>query len=269
MSWGKDVSPHKGEAVVKEILTVHTSYLDLEFESPYIAVNARPGQFVMIRGWNRGHPILLRPFDVVTVDRNRGTFRIVVKITGQGTRLLGELSPGDRVTVIGPLGKGVEIPEPAGSGSLGFLVRGVGSAAVVFLAERAGELGVPTRIYFSAADSSRLVCREYLEAITKEVHIATDDGSEGYKGDARDLVDPAVQRGEIDRLYTCGSRRFARYVQEVTRKKLTKGYLFLEGYMACGIGDCHGCAVKKAGSEDYYLVCQDGPVFPAEAVEIE
>lgn len=269
VSGEKEPAPKESEAILREIRTVHSSYMDIELELPYVAENARPGQFVMVKGWKGYDPILLRPFDIVTVDRSRGTFRIVAKMVGRGTHLLGELSPGDRVRVLGPLGNGVELPEPKKSGALGFLVRGVGSAAVVFLAEKLHERGIPVRVYFSAADSGRLVCREYLEPLAEEMHIATDDGSEGYHGDARDLVDPAVKKGEIDRIYTCGSRRFARYVQEATLQKRTEGYLFLEGYMACGIGDCHGCAVKKAGRDDYYLVCQDGPVFSADAVEIE
>ncbi len=260
---------------------VHSSYIDLEMEMPYIAEHACPGQFVMIRGWKGDDPILLRPFDVVQVNKERGSFRIVAKLTGRGTQLLGRLSPGERLRVLGPLGHPVELwigfGSKAAKGStgterqpgIGFLVRGVGSAAVVYLVAQAHRLGIPTKVYFSASASQRLVCREYLEPLADELHIATDDGSEGYHGDARDILTPVLEAGEIASLYTCGSRRFARYVQDATKRGLTRGFLFLEGYMACGIGDCHGCAVKKAGVDDYYLVCQDGPVFAADSVELE
>lgn len=46
----------------------------------------------------------------------------------------------------------------------------------------------------------------------------------------------------------------------------------LEEKMACGMGVCLGCAVKKASSTDdapeYLHVCKAGPVFDAKNVEI-
>jgi dihydroorotate dehydrogenase electron transfer subunit len=40
--------------------------------------------------------------------------------------------------------------------------------------------------------------------------------------------------------------------------------------MACGIGVCHGCAVKVKDDSDigvtYKTVCKDGPVFDAREV---
>jgi len=38
--------------------------------------------------------------------------------------------------------------------------------------------------------------------------------------------------------------------------------------MACGMGNCHGCAVQREDGAGYYLVCRDGPVFPAAGVVI-
>jgi dihydroorotate dehydrogenase electron transfer subunit len=49
---------------------------------------------------------------------------------------------------------------------------------------------------------------------------------------------------------------------------MVEGYLFLEELMACGLGYCHGCAVPRRNSEQYYLVCEDGPVFRADEVEV-
>jgi len=75
---------------------------------------------------------------------------------------------------------------------------------------------------------------------------------------------------EADRIvYTCGSRRFARRVQELDRQGRVSGVVFLEGLMACGLGDCHGCAVRRSDGLGYYLVCRDGPHFPAAEVGIE
>lgn len=46
----------------------------------------------------------------------------------------------------------------------------------------------------------------------------------------------------------------------------------LEELMACGMGVCLGCAVKKSSSTDetpeYLHVCKAGPVFNAKDVDI-
>ena len=51
-------------------------------------------------------------------------------------------------------------------------------------------------------------------------------------------------------------------------EKRIRGYVFLEGVMACGSGHCHGCAVPRDGEPGYYLVCRDGPCFPLDKVVI-
>ena len=80
--------------------------------------------------------------------------------------------------------------------------------------------------------------------------------------------DRLLERKSIDRVYTCGSRRFARYVQQMDREGRWTGFVFLEGLMACGLGDCHGCAVRKKKDGGYFLVCRDGPHFPIGEVEL-
>jgi dihydroorotate dehydrogenase electron transfer subunit len=42
------------------------------------------------------------------------------------------------------------------------------------------------------------------------------------------------------------------------------GYASLEEKMACGVGNCQGCAVKIG--EEYKMVCKDGPVFKISEV---
>ena len=140
----------------------------------------------------------------------------------------------------------------------------------MFLAKEAYNRGIKVYTFHSASTSSRLVCRDYLKKYSTEHIIITDDASEGerYK-DATEAVSKFLEGKSLDRIYTCGSKRFARFVKTMEDQKGIKGFLFLEGFMACGIGDCHGCAVKKDGEEGYYLVCQDGPVFPAGKVVIE
>jgi dihydroorotate dehydrogenase electron transfer subunit len=247
----------------------------------------------MIRGWPAGDPILPRPFDIVTTDIVAGTFRLCIKVEGRGTALISRLRPDDEVLITGPLGKPIAV-DPARPTAL--LVRGAGAAAVVFLAETLARLGGEVSTILSASTRRRLVCRELLAAASTRLLIATDDASEGYGEVATDLLDGllagdlgpgpagpaapagptapaasavALGAGRPGRVYTCGSRRFARHVKRLDQRGALESYVFLEGLMACGMGDCHGCAVKKDGGEGYLLVCKDGPVFRSTEVELE
>lgn len=241
-------------------------YVHLVIREEQIARTASPGQFVMVRGWHTGDPILPRPFDIVLADPLKGVFRLCIKVEGKGTRLLSTLKKGSPLYVTGPLGKSITDFDTAGTA---LLVRGAGSAAVVFLAETLAKLHKPVYTVLSASTRSRLVCRALLEEFSNDLFIATDDGTEGYHGNGTDLLDRLIQEGKVDTVYTCGSHRFARHVKALDLAGKVKGFLFLEGNMGCGMGDCHGCAVKKEGQEGYFLVCMDGPVFRSRDVVVE
>jgi len=249
-------------------LKVHKDiYIDMEIRDQLIASTAVPGQFVMIRTLQEANEhLLLRPFDIAQIMPEKQTLRVLVKVKGTVTEGMRKLRAGDEITIRGPLGNGVrEIP----GNTMGVLVRGAGSAAVLALAEKAKSENKTVITFFSASTEDALIGVKYFENCSDVLHIATDDGSRGYRGDARDLLHDYLKEKRIDCLYTCGSRRFARTVKDLDAKKVTKGYLFLEEYMGCGVGTCHGCAVRKEKEDGYYLVCQDGPVFPASEVIIE
>ncbi|UCF96806.1 MAG: hypothetical protein JSV89_16750 [Spirochaetaceae bacterium] len=259
------VHPVYRSATVLEVKQERREYVDLLLREPLIAQTAAPGQFLMIRAWPGVDPMLPRPFDIMQCDPREQTLRLFVKVEGRGTELLKSLKPGAEVKVTGPLGRPIQDYSFA---SLGLLVRGAGAAAVVHLAEASRARGIEVYTILSASTSSRIVCRNLLQPVSSELLIATDDGTEGYHGLATDLLDQMLQRTVIDRVYTCGSRRFARYVQQQDRSGRFAGFVFLEGLMACGLGDCHGCAVRKKDATGYHLVCRDGPHFPVREVEL-
>jgi dihydroorotate dehydrogenase electron transfer subunit len=257
--------PFYRPATVLEMKQAGAEYVDLLIREPEIPRTAEPGQFLMVRGWPGIDPLLPRPFDIMQCDGREQTLRLFFKVEGRGTSLLKALRPGARLEVTGPLGRPVKV---GSFSSVAFLVRGAGAAAVVYLAERCRDRGIEVYTILSASTSSRIVCRDYLQPVSTELLIATDDGSEGHEGLATVLLDRLLERKAVDRVYTCGSRRFARHVQSLDAEKRTEGFVFLEGLMACGLGDCHGCAVKKKNKAGYFLVCRDGPHFPACEVEL-
>src|SRR5262245_61813293 len=109
-------------------------YVVLELVSPHAnpVAEARPGQFVMLRGeWGRD---LLngRAFSVLEpIDSRR--FSVLFKAFGRGTALMQQMKVGDRMTVTGPLGHGF----PAPSGRTQLLVAGGGGPPPPHLPARA------------------------------------------------------------------------------------------------------------------------------------
>jgi dihydroorotate dehydrogenase electron transfer subunit len=53
---------------------------------------------------------------------------------------------------------------------------------------------------------------------------------------------------------------------EIAKHKNVKGFASLEEKMACGLGNCQGCAVKVDGK--IKMTCKDGPVFKIDQVEL-
>ncbi len=254
-----------------EILDIEekpVGYLDVRLSDEFIPRVVKPGQFVMVRVRENNYPLLPRPFAVVDVNRERGEFRLVIKIVGIATSLMKSLRVGDSLYVTGPLGRGIELKD-SGISRVILLLRGVGSASATFLARCAFEMEMEVYTFLSASTSKRLVCRDLLKRYSTELFIATDDGSEGYGGNAIELVEDFLSQRDVDAVYTCGSRRFARYVERGDISGRFKGYVFLERSMACGVGFCHGCAVAKRNGKGYFLVCKDGPVFRVGEVMLD
>lgn len=104
---------------------------------------------------------------------------------------------------------------------------------------------------------------EEFKTITKDVFIATDDGSYGFKGNTIDLVDKLNLSENF--VYSVGPKPMLRAVQN----KFAKGYVSLEERMACGVGLCMGCVCKDKNKVDKsYRVCKEGPVFEIGRVVI-
>src|SRR5438093_5845459 len=77
----------------------------ISMHAPEIADTVRAGQFVNL-GWSGG-PLLRRPFSVYRVDG--GNIEIVLKAVGAGTAELLAMEAGDRVSCLGPLGRGFDL----------------------------------------------------------------------------------------------------------------------------------------------------------------
>ena len=239
-----------------------------------------PGQFAMLSAGaqpaaRRTDPLLPRPMAVYRAVTEDGwsDVEILYKRAGRGTALLAEALPGQRVAVVGPLGK--PFPEPRAGQRVTIVAGGTGIASVYELAARlAGSH--PVEVLFGARTASDLMAVEDFEALKIPLQLATEDGSAGVRGIVTDLlesaldgptprVDPPTSGGLV---YVCGPTAMMRRCAEIASQREVSCVAALETTMACGFGVCLGCAapLREGG---YSLVCRDGPAFDAASIDWE
>ena len=74
-----------------------------------ISKAASPGQFVMIRVSKSIDPLLRRPLSICGVLDSE-LILVLYRVAGRGTALMAEMRPGQRMSVLGPLGSGFRLP---------------------------------------------------------------------------------------------------------------------------------------------------------------
>jgi dihydroorotate dehydrogenase electron transfer subunit len=228
-----------------------------------------PGQFVMLSPGARGaavrdDPLLPRPMAVYR-QRDGSQIEVLYKVHGRGTALLAEALPGQRVRVVGPLGRAFPLPE---AGERALLVGGgTGVASLYELAARAVASG-PVSVLLGARSADDLMGADDFAGLGVDLCLATEDGSRGTRGLVTDLLREALKQDGPARVYACGPTPMMRAAAELAAGVGVPALVSLENPMACGFGVCLGCAAPLTGG-GFGLVCRDGPVFEADQVDWE
>jgi NAD(P)H-flavin reductase len=216
------------------------------------------GQFYMLAAaerWGGGtdeRPFLPRAFSVAR-RHGDGTLDFVLEDVGPGTERLAELTPGDDVWLLGPLGRGFAPPR---DGRRPVLVGGgVGIAPLMIWQDVLGDalvlLGFRDAAHAEGA------------ALVRDARVATDDGSVGHHGLVTELLVPELTAVEV---YACGPPPMLEAVRALCDEHDVPAQLALESGMACGFGACFGCVVPTR--DGYVRLCVDGPVLDAAALEL-
>jgi dihydroorotate dehydrogenase electron transfer subunit len=251
-------------SVVSSVEVLAGIYL-MWLEAPGIADTARPGQFVM--AGCGGDTILPRPFSVHRVDGSQ--LALLFSVVGKGTDQLSQVKRGDTLNIFGPLGNGFTI-SPSSKNVL-LVAGGMGIAPLYFLTETAaGEgrkvtliNGARTRDCLLPVSLPQKYYEKGLAPASVNVVCATDDGSEGFKGLATQLI-PHYLKG-ADQVFACGPAAMYKSMAKMPELKDKDVQLSLEIMMGCGVGVCYGCTITtKSGLKQ---VCKDGPVFQMGEVE--
>ena len=238
----------------------------MALESPEIISEATPGQFVMIRVRKGSDPLLRRPFSICGTRRD-DQFLILYKVVGPGTAFLSEAGEGDKLSVLGPLGKGFELPKRACESVL--VAGGIGIAPLIFLAQTIK----PTNVAFMTGyrSANEILPMEKFSLDTINPFISTDDGTAGHHGPVTELLEnhllSSVECPPM--VFACGPTPMLKRVANLTLKRDIPCQVSYETTMACGLGACQGCAVRASSGQNrtYYHVCQDGPVFDAQRLD--
>jgi ferredoxin--NADP+ reductase len=235
----------------------------IKVKATLIAKKAKPGQFIVLRVNEDGERI---PLTIIDHDSKEGTITLVFKEAGASTKELGMLEVGDKVhDFVGPLGNPSEIKF---YGKVCVIGRGAANAAAYARAAKLKEAGNNITTIASARTANLLIYKEELKKISDRFYIATDDGSEGVKGYANDILKNLLCSGErFNLVYTVGAATLMKNVSEVTKPYNIKTIVSLNSLMVDGTGMCGCCRVTVGGKPMF--TCVDGPEFDAHLVDFE
>jgi dihydroorotate dehydrogenase (NAD+) catalytic subunit len=212
-----------------------------------VAVEA--GQFIFL--WIPG--LGEKPFSALTDD----PFSLVVIDLGQFTHACMELQPGVEAYVRGPHGNPVQ---PDDDARLMCVAGGTGLAAVYQIARDHGN----AEIFMGARSAERLYFMDECAQIG-DLHIATDDGSEGFHGLVTELLEQRLKQlsaAELENLvfYNCGPGPMVRAAEAVQRKYCGPEQIYnaIDYLTKCGVGICGAC-----DAPDGRRLCVDGPFLDA------
>jgi len=270
--------------IVRADIRMHTQLVgnlwQLIIEAPSLANNVQHGQFFQLYlGENTGH-LLPRPLSVHAVYSTEQEaaegLSFVYQVVGKGTSYLTTLCEGAKIDVLGPLGKGWNVP--VHSKSILLVGGGVGWAPLAMLARDMVEKGCMVHALIGARTADCLNalvealelcpmpegCRETDPCDRLFYQLATDDGSMGHHGMNTELLKELLNQYEIDYMAACGPEPMLKIVAAQALEKKIKCEVSLERRMACGIGACITCTVET--TQGLKRACVDGPVFDAKEV---
>ena len=254
--------------ILKKTQLAPAIYL-MEVEAPRVAHAAQPGQFLIVIVDEKGERI---PLTICDYDAGKGTVTIVIQAIGASTMRIAALEEGDRFAdFVGPLGHPSEFihysPEKLASTKFLFVAGGLGAAPVYPQVKWLAEHGVRPDVIIGAKNESLVLLEDEFRALTPNVHIATDDGSKGYKGLVTNLLKElvAVQGRRFDLVVAIGPMIMMKFVALTTKELDIPTIVSLNTLMVDGTGMCGACRVTVDGETKF--TCVDGPEFDGHKVD--
>ncbi len=247
------------DGVIKENKFIQKGVFLLTIKSPHIAGSIKPAQFCNVKINDSSFPLLRRPFSVCDVEGDNIIF--MIQVHGEGTEILSRKKEGEIINLLGPLGNGFNLTGKYDTAV--FVAGGIGAAPFPMMTRLLKGKDIIT---ISAARKSSMVIKYGME----NIHVATDDGSEGFHGNAVELFEKLYNENPDRKIkvFACGPTPMLRALGNFAVKHDIDCELSTESAMACGFGICMGCPVESTESEEYKLICKHGPVFKAGEIKL-
>jgi len=253
----------------KRILAPDTTLMVVE--APRLAKAARPGQFVIVRADEEGERV---PLTISDYDPERGTVTIVTQGIGLSTKKINALGEGDSLAnMAGPLGHPSEflnIPiEELRTRKMLFVAGGLGIAPVYPQVKWLHDRGIAADVIIGAKTKELLIMREEISTVAGNLYVATDDGSEGFKGLVTDLIRDLVEKQgkHYDQVVTIGPMIMMKFVARTTKEFGIPAIASLNTLMIDGTGMCGACRVTVGDKTRF--ACVEGPEFDAHQVDFD
>ncbi len=215
-----------------------------------------PGQFVNIEVKDSSEIFLRRPFSVFDADYAQNTFSIIVKILGRGSKKLTEVSKGESLSIILPLGKGFTFPKS--DDKILLVGGGSGVAPMLFLAKKSGLKKENVNLLLGAKTiEDHVNVDDYAQY--GNLYFTAEDGSIGEKGFVTQHSVFQNKLKNYDKIYACGPDAMMKAIATEAKKANVFCEVSLENLMACGFGVCLCCIEPTVNGN--LCVCTEGPVF--------
>ena len=243
---------------------------EMKIAAERVARAALPGQFVIVRADEGGERI---PLTIADYDVEAGTVTIVTQTIGHSTKKICSLNEGDSlVDFAGPLGRPsefVHMPlEELRSRKYLFIAGGVGTAPVYPQVKWLKQQGVECDVIIGSKSANTLIYVDKMEAVGN-VHIATDDGTVGYKGMVTGLMTELIEKEgrTYDECVCIGPMIMMKFVCLATKNWNLQTTVSLNALMVDGTGMCGACRVSVGGKT--LFTCVDGPEFDGHQVDFD
>ncbi|WP_217078200.1 sulfide/dihydroorotate dehydrogenase-like FAD/NAD-binding protein [Clostridium baratii] len=256
--------------VVNKRILADNLYL-MDIEAKRIAKSAKPGQFIIIKNNEYGERI---PLTIADFNKDLGTVSIVFQAIGDSTKELANFEVGDYISdFVGPLGRPSEFIyedlESLKNKNILFVGGGVGVAPVYPQVKWMKEHGIDVDVIIGSRNKELLILEDEMRKVSKNLYVATDDGSYGFNGRVTDcLTDLVNNKGKkYDHAIVIGPMIMMKFMCNLTKELNIPTTVSLNPIMVDGTGMCGACRVTVG--DEVKFACVDGPEFDGHLVNFD
>lgn len=171
----------------------------------------------------------------------------------------------------GPLGRPTDLmdlpAEELRKKRILFVAGGVGTAPVYPQVKWLHEQGVQADVIIGAKTKDIFTYVDEMRTVGN-VHLCTDDGSEGFHGMVTGLMEKLIEEGNrYDHCVIIGPMIMMKFAAMTTKKHGIPTMVSLNALMVDGTGMCGACRVTVDGETRF--TCVDGPEFDGHKVDFD